>query len=185
MKTDKRMVWRVTAIVIAVGLLGWQWLRPHHTVESAPDERAPLASTSAPGNHREAVTAILDRMELPKGSADRYPHEFSGGQRQRIALARALVHGPELLVADEPVSALDVSVRAQVLNLLHELVEQFGLTLVFVSHDLAVVRHVCDRVVVMQHGRVVESGPIAEVYERPRVQYTQELLAAMPRIRLA
>ncbi len=149
--------------------------------------RSPLLRSrpDVPTDRAARLREVMAQVGLDPELANRYPHEFSGGQRQRIAIARALAIRPDVLVADEPVSALDVSVRAQVLNLLHELVEEFGLTLVFVSHDLAVVRHVCDRVVVMQHGRVVESGPIAEVYERPREQYTQELLAAMPRIRLA
>ncbi len=149
--------------------------------------RSPLLRSrpDVPTDRAARLREVMAQVGLDPELANRYPHEFSGGQRQRIAIARALAIRPDVLVADEPVSALDVSVRAQVLNLLHELVEQFGLTLVFVSHDLGVVRHVCDRVVAMQHGRVVESGPIAEVYERPREQYTQELLSAMPRIRLS
>ncbi|GAB3703955.1 ABC transporter ATP-binding protein [Mariniluteicoccus flavus] len=128
------------------------------------------------------LTEVLDQVGLPRGSGDRYPHEFSGGQRQRIAIARALAPRPQVLIADEPVSALDVSVRAQVLNLLNDLVGEMGLTMVFVSHDLEVVRHVCDRVMVMRQGKVVEAGPTAEVYARPRELYTQELLAAIPRL---
>jgi peptide/nickel transport system ATP-binding protein len=113
-------------------------------------------------------------------AADRYPHQFSGGQRQRISIARALAPGPEILVADEAVSALDVSVRAQVLNLITDLVDELALTLVFVSHDLSVVSHVCDRVAVMNAGEIVECGPTEQIYEDPQHPYTRSLIAAIP-----
>ena len=128
------------------------------------------------------VAAILDRMELPVDAAERYPHEFSGGQRQRIALARALVHGPELLVADEPVSALDVLVRGRLLDLLSELREELGLTLITVTHDLSVVPRVAERIAVMRRGLMVEEGTVTEVFEQPREEYTRELMAALPRL---
>ena len=131
----------------------------------------------------DRVRELMEAVDLPYAMADRYPHEFSGGQRQRIAIARALAPQPEVLIADEPVSALDVSVRAQVLNLLAELVNRFGLTLIFVSHDLMVVRHVCADAVVMRHGRIVESGPTERLFSDPREEYTQRLLAAVPRFR--
>ena len=111
---------------------------------------------------------------------DRYPHEFSGGQRQRIGIARALALRPKLIVADEPVSALDVSIRAQILDLLAELQDEFGLTYVFVAHDIGVVRHVSDRIAVMYEGKIVEEGPADQVCEQPSDPYTKQLLAAVP-----
>lgn len=126
------------------------------------------------------VKEMLDAVGLPQRAAERYPHQFSGGQRQRISIARALAPGPSVLVADEPVSALDVSVRAQILNLLNELTEQTGVSMVFVSHDLAVVRRVCDTVAVLSDGSIVETGTTVDVYGNPRHEYTKALLAASP-----
>jgi peptide/nickel transport system ATP-binding protein len=134
-------------------------------------------------DHAQRLAEVLEAVDLPLDAGRRYPHEFSGGQRQRIAIARALAPKPEVLIADEPVSALDVSVRAQVLNLLTDLVAAQGLTLVVVSHDLMVVRHLCDQLLVMRQGRVVEAGPTADVYADPQTDYTRALLAAVPRIR--
>jgi peptide/nickel transport system ATP-binding protein len=133
-------------------------------------------------DHRRRLAEVLEAVDLPVDSSDRFPHEFSGGQRQRIAIARALAPKPEVLIADEPVSALDVSVRAQVLNLLTDLVRDQGLTLVLVSHDLQVVRHLCDTLVVMQAGRIVERGATGRVYADPDSDYTRSLVAAIPRI---
>jgi len=128
----------------------------------------------------DRVREMLAAVGLPDDAARRYPHQFSGGQRQRISIARALAPSPSILVADEPVSALDVSVRAQVLNLVTEVVRTRGLTLVFVSHDLSVVRQVCDRVAVMRHGELVEVAATDRLFEAPQHEYTQELLAAIP-----
>ncbi|MFE7505849.1 dipeptide ABC transporter ATP-binding protein [Promicromonospora sp. NPDC057488] len=132
---------------------------------------------------RDAVREMLDAVGLPLDSAERYPHQFSGGQRQRIAIARALVCRPRILVADEPVSALDVSVRRQVLDLLARLADERALTLLLVSHDLGVVRHVCDHVAVMHDGLIVEQGPTAQVYDDPAHEYTRRLRAATPLLR--
>ena len=126
------------------------------------------------------VLEMLAAVGLPSEAADRYPHQFSGGQRQRISIARALAPRPQVLLADEPVSALDVSVRAQVLNLLNHLIADMGLTMIFVSHDLGVVRHVCDRVAVLKNGELVELGTTEEVYTNPQHAYTKSLLAAVP-----
>ena len=136
------------------------------------------------GEDREVATQrmfeLLQIVGLDKKSADRLPHEFSGGQRQRIGIARALVLNPQVVVCDEPVSALDVSIQAQILLLLKELQQEMALSLIFISHDLRVVRYVADDMVVMYHGKVVEQGKVAEIYAQPQHAYTQNLLAAIP-----
>ena len=136
-------------------------------------------------DRRARVIDALAAVGLGKDALDRYPHQFSGGQRQRIAIARALVTDPDIVVADEPVSALDVSVQAQVLNLFLELRRRRGLALLFISHDLDVVRHVTERVMVMDRGRVVEAGPTAEVLAHPAHPHTAALMAAVPRLEAA
>jgi ABC-type glutathione transport system ATPase component len=143
----------------------------------------PLRVLRIQGDHQTRLAELMDAVGLPLAYARRYPHEFSGGQRQRIAIARALAPRPRVLIGDEPVSALDVSVRAQILNLLEDLRVSFQLTLVLVSHDLSVVRHMTDDVLVMQQGRVVERGPTREVFKAPQHPYTQLLLASIPRLR--
>ncbi|BAU96645.1 ABC transporter ATP-binding protein [Corynebacterium suranareeae] len=135
-----------------------------------------------PADKSARVEEVITHVGLSTDVLERYPHEFSGGQRQRISIARALAPKPDILLADEPVSALDVSVRKQVLNLLHHLVEEYGITLVFVSHDLAVVRHVCTSVLVMDQGEIIEQGRVDVVYDSPQTQYTKVLLDAVPRI---
>lgn len=132
------------------------------------------------GGHRRRVIEVLEAVGLDTEAASRYPHEFSGGQRQRIALARAIVHGPRMLVGDEPLSALDVTVRARILDLLAELRASLGLTLVIVSHDIGVIQHLSNRVAVMTDGEIVEQGPTARVLGQPEHPYTRRLLSAVP-----
>jgi len=155
-------------------------LDPRMRIRTAVSE--PLRALRIAGDHRARVAELLEAVGLPADAGDRYPHEFSGGQRQRIAIARALAPGPTVLIADEAVSALDVSVRAQVLNLLNRLIAELGLTLVFISHDMSVIRYMCARVAVLYRGRLVEEGPTDAIYARPQDPYTRSLLAAVPRI---
>ena len=124
----------------------------------------------------------MARVGLPEGSGEKYPHQFSGGQRQRISIARALAARPRVLICDEPTSALDVSIQAEVLNLLKDLQEELDLTIVFISHDLAVIRQMCDRIVIMVGGQVCEIGETESILASPKHDYTRSLLAAVPRI---
>ena len=124
--------------------------------------------------------ALLDKVGMPAAAMRKYPHEFSGGQRQRIAIARCLTMQPDVLICDESVSALDVSIQAQVLNLLQDLQDEFGMSYLFISHDLAVVKYISDFILVMQDGNVVERANSDEIYRRPQHPYTQQLLAAVP-----
>lgn len=152
-------------------------LDPRMTVEQIVSEPLLVRGRNESAQVRSQMVAdMLESVGLPASSAARYPHQFSGGQRQRISIARALICRPQVVVADEPVSALDVSVRAQVLNLLADLVDEYGLTLVFVSHDLNVVRYLCDTVIVMQAGEIVEAGDTESVYQHPQHPYTRRLI---------
>ncbi len=155
-------------------------LNPRFTIGSLIAEPMHIYKTASPKEIRERTVELLSVVGLRPEYIDRYPHEFSGGQRQRIAVARALSINPEFVIADEPVSALDVSVRAQVLNLLQRLQNQFNLTYLFVSHDLSVVRHVADRIAVMYLGKIVELSDRDELYAAPKHPYTQALLSAVP-----
>jgi peptide/nickel transport system ATP-binding protein len=141
-----------------------------------------LDSPPAAAERRRKVAAVLEQVGLSASDARRYPHEFSGGQRQRIAIARALITEPSVIAFDEAVSALDVLVRAQILELLAELTERLRLAYLFVSHDLNVVRSIADRIYVMRHGRIVEHGPTEAVFASPRHAYTQALIAATPKL---
>ncbi|MBM3555728.1 MAG: ATP-binding cassette domain-containing protein, partial [Alphaproteobacteria bacterium] len=156
-------------------------LDPRHTVGRIVGEPLEALDLVGTEERRERVIRALESVGLKAADTAKYPHEFSGGQRQRIAIARALVTRPALIVADEPVSALDVSVQAQVLNLLHHLQADFGITYLFISHDLAVVDYVCDEVAVMYLGRIVEQGPAQSLFARPMHPYTVALLDAVPR----
>jgi peptide/nickel transport system ATP-binding protein len=156
-------------------------LNPRHDVERILGE--PLALRGVDGAARRARTReLLELVGLDPRFVERRPDELSGGQRQRIGIARSIALEPELILCDEPVSSLDVSVQAQILNLLNELQERLGLTYLFVSHDLGVVRHMADRVIVMQRGEAVEQGTIEQVYDAPSHPYTRELLAAVPEL---
>ena len=159
-------------------------LNPRMRIDEAIAE-GPMAHGLVP--RREAadyVRSWLAAVGLDAGFASRYPHQFSGGQRQRIALARALAMKPDVLICDEPVASLDVSIQAQVINLFLRLRRELGLTMLFISHDLGIVRHISDRVAIMYLGRIVESGPTREIYARPRHPYTEALLASQPKLRL-
>ena len=155
-------------------------LNPRMTVGALIEEPLRTHGIGTKEERRAAVARILGRVGLRSEHADRYPHEFSGGQRQRIGIARALVTGPKVLIGDEPVSALDVSIQAQVINILEDLKDEFGLTLIVIAHDLAVIRHMSDRVAVMYLGKIVEVGPVDALFETPAHPYTEALLAAIP-----
>ena len=153
-------------------------LDPRRRVGALVREPLDLLAVGDPASRAQRTAAIIEAVGLPPQAAGMFPHQFSGGQRQRVAIARALAPGPDLLVCDEPVSALDVSIQAQILNLLSRLRQELRLTLVFISHDLGVVQHLCDTVAVMYLGRIVERAPTASLYGRPLHPYTWSLMAA-------
>ncbi len=155
-------------------------LNPRMKVESIVSEGLVIHNVSTPAERRGIVRELLRTVGLREDALARYPHEFSGGQRQRIAIARALALKPEFVVCDEPISALDVSVQAQIINLFMDLQEKFSLTYLFISHDLRVVRHISDRVAVMYLGKIVESAPSGELYKNPLHPYTRILISSVP-----
>jgi oligopeptide/dipeptide ABC transporter ATP-binding protein len=156
-------------------------LNPKQRIGDALEEALIIHTQLSPQARREKVIQLLNEVGLKEEHYERYPHEFSGGQRQRIGIARAISINPSFIVCDEPVSALDVSVQAQVIKLLKDLQEKHGLTYLFVSHDLGVVRHLCNRVLVMYLGQMVELAPVDKLYENPTHPYTEALLSAIPR----
>src|SRR6186713_1578720 len=155
-------------------------LNPRLSILSIVSEPLTIHGVATKAQRRDRVAELLSKVGLDPDYMNRYPHEFSGGQRQRIGIARALALNPKLIVCDEPVSALDVSIQAQILNLLKDLQRDFGLTYLFIAHDLAVVRAMSDRIAVMNKGKLVEIGPAEEVYGQPKDAYTQALLSAVP-----
>ena len=157
-------------------------LNPRITIGSAIAEPMKVHSMLQTGKQRkDKVTELLEKVNLRAEHFNRYPHEFSGGQRQRIVIARALALNPSFLVCDESVSALDVSVQAQVLNLLNDLKKEFGFTIIFISHDLSVVRYISDRIMVMNKGKIEESGNADDIYYNPQSSYTKKLIASIPK----
>jgi oligopeptide transport system ATP-binding protein len=160
-------------------------LNPRMTVYDTLAEPLLLHGLVRKADLDRAIRELMDNVGLARAFVRKYPHEFSGGQRQRIAIGRALATRPEFMVADEPVSALDVTIQAQILDLLADLTKEYGLTMLFISHDLAVIRQIADRIAVMYHGKLVEEGPTAQVFETPREDYTRSLLAAIPGVSAA
>ncbi|WP_297614481.1 ABC transporter ATP-binding protein [uncultured Roseicyclus sp.] len=155
-------------------------LNPREKIRTLIGHALALHNIGKPEDREDRIVQLLEQVGLSADYLDRFPHEFSGGQRQRIGIARALAVDPEFVVADEPVSALDVSIQAQVINLLDDLKHQFDLTMLFIAHDLAVVEHICDRVIVMYLGRIMEVAPSRRLYSMPVHPYTKALLSAVP-----
>ena len=156
-------------------------LNPRMSVGQIVEEPLKIHTQQSHAERRDRVEWLMDKVGLPREYIHRYPHEFSGGQRQRIGIARALATNPKIVIADEPVSALDVSIQAQVVNLMQDLQEEFGLSYIFIAHDLSVVRHISDRIAVMFKGEVVEIGDADTIYRQPQHAYSRTLLAAVPR----
>ncbi|MFB9217957.1 ABC transporter ATP-binding protein [Vibrio sinaloensis] len=155
-------------------------LNQRHTVGNILEEPYAIHGIGTREERKQWVLDLLDKIGLPHSAVNRYPHEFSGGQRQRIGIARAIALKPKLLICDESVSALDVSVQAQILNLLLQIQKEMNLSIIFISHDLSVVKHISDRVAVMKKGEIVEMGTAKEIYSNPQDEYTKTLLAAIP-----
>ena len=156
-------------------------LNPRKTVDQIVGEPLRVHTRMSRAERADRVRWLLEKVGLSARHVNRYPHEFSGGQRQRIGIARALATNPKIVIADEPVSALDVSIQAQVINLMQDLQEEFGLSYIFIAHDLSVVRHISNRIAVMSWGNIVEIGPAEEIYKHPQHPYSKTLLAAAPR----
>ncbi len=155
-------------------------LNPRLTVQGIIEGPMKVHLEMTAAERKERVMELLERVGLQGSYAQRYPHEFSGGQRQRVGIARALATNPDLIIADEPVSALDVSIQAQVINLMQDLQKEFGLTYIFIAHDLSVVYHICDRIAVMYLGNIMEIGSAEQVYKNPKHPYSKALLSAVP-----
>ena len=156
-------------------------LNPRMSVGQIVEEPLRIHTKQSPAERKDRVKWLMEKVGLSPEYIHRYPHEFSGGQRQRIGIARALATNPKIVIADEPVSALDVSIQAQVVNLMQDIQEEFGLSYIFVAHDLSVVRHISDRIAVMFKGEIVEIGEAESIYQHPQHAYSQTLLAAVPR----
>jgi ABC-type oligopeptide transport system ATPase subunit len=156
-------------------------LNPRMSVGQIVEEPLKIHTRQSPAERRERVMWLMDKVGLSREYIHRYPHEFSGGQRQRIGIARALATNPKIVIADEPVSALDVSIQAQVVNLMQDLQQEFGLSYIFIAHDLSVVRHISDRIAVMYKGEIVELGDAETIYQNPQHPYSRTLLSAVPR----
>jgi oligopeptide transport system ATP-binding protein len=156
-------------------------LNPRMSVGQIVEEPLTIHTKQSPAERKDRVQWLMDKVGLSREYTHRYPHEFSGGQRQRVGIARALATNPKIVIADEPVSALDVSVQAQVVNLMQDLQQEFGLSYLFIAHDLSVVRHISDRIAVMYKGKIVEIGPSESIYQHPTHEYSRTLLAAVPR----
>jgi ABC-type oligopeptide transport system ATPase subunit len=156
-------------------------LNPRMTVGQIVEEPLKIHTAQSAAERRDRVKWLMEKVGLAPEYVHRYPHEFSGGQRQRIGIARALATNPKILIADEPVSALDVSVQAQVVNLMQDLQQEFGLSYIFIAHDLSVVRHISNRIAVMFKGEIVELGEAETIYQQPQHPYSRTLLAAVPR----